>query len=466
MATAAQQLADFGLSLRFEQIPSQVVRRAKLHVLDVLGCGLAAHAGGVAAEGRAVMADMGGDGQATVIGLDRRLPAANAAFANAMLCHGLDFDDTHAASVAHLSVVILPAALAAGQRHGAGGRELVRAVVAGHEIAARVGKAAAGSFHRRGFHPTPICGIFGAVASASMLSQVTSQTTVQALGIAGSMASGIFEYLADGSATKRLHPGWAAHGALIAVALASRGATGPASVLEGDQGLYATHLGDCETGLDSEIASLADRWEISETAFKQFPACHYLHGALGALVEITEREALACEQVETIVASVPDGAVSIVCEPLEHKRRPRSDYEAKFSLPYALAAQLVHGRSDLAIYSDTALQDERVLELAQRITYREKPYGTYPGSFPGGVEVATVDGRVLTSELDHQPGSPQNPMSGAEIVQKFHDNASLALDPTDAKAVETTIGDLEQQRDLDLLGHYLARAESRAVAAM
>jgi 2-methylcitrate dehydratase PrpD len=253
--TAAQRLADFTSSLSLEQIPPEVVEAAKLHLLDALGCGLAAHALGVATEGREAMRELGGEPEASVIGLAGGLPAPNAAFANGMLCHGLDFDDTHSDSVSHVTVVVAPAAVAVAEAQDAGGHELVASIVAGNEIVTRLGMAASGAFHKRGFHPTAVCGIFGATAAAGRLAGLDAATCANALGIAGSMASGIFAYLEDGSATKPIHPGWAAHGAIIASRLAAHGATGPAKVLEGRFGVYDAFVE--KRGLDLE-AQLAD----------------------------------------------------------------------------------------------------------------------------------------------------------------------------------------------------------------
>src|SRR5437588_7086742 len=166
---AAERLAEFATALTLDDGPEDVAHHAKLHLLDTLGCGLAAHATGVATEGRQAMAELGGEAQATVIGLDARLPGPNAAFANAMLCHGLDFDDTHSDSVAHVSAVVCPAALAAGEAAGSSGRELLTAIVGGNEVVTRIGMAASGAFHARGFHPTAICGIFGGTTAACRL---------------------------------------------------------------------------------------------------------------------------------------------------------------------------------------------------------------------------------------------------------------------------------------------------------
>ena len=203
------------------------------------------------------MRELGGEGQATVIGLAERLPAANAAFANAMTCHGLDFDDTHSDSGSHVSTVIAPAAFAAAELYGAGGRDVLAAIVAGNEVVCRIGMAEPGAFHARGFHPTAICGVFGGAAAVSRLAGFDAETATRALGIAGSMASGIFAYLADGTPTKPIHPGWAAHGAHIATRLAYHGAAGPRSVFDAQFGIYHAYLG-IEPGSSGLVAQLAD----------------------------------------------------------------------------------------------------------------------------------------------------------------------------------------------------------------
>src|SRR3954470_15922156 len=319
MGTASQRLAEFTQSLRYEDIPSEVVDAAKLHLLDTLGCGLAAHGVGVGGAGRSTMAELGGEGDATVIGSESRMPAANAAFANAMLCHALDFDDTHGGSVAHVSVVVSPTALAVGEANGTDGRELVAAIVGGNEVVTRVGGAAAGAFHRRGFHPTAVAGIFGGVTTAARLSELPLDRTVSALGIAGSMASGLFAYLEDGTDTKPVPPAWAAHGAIVATRLARHGAEGPPHVLEGRFGLYDAFV-QARDSVDLSFAALGSVWETPRIAYKPYPACHYIHGSLGATRSLAGQ--LDPSEVEEVVVDVPQAGVALVLEPEASKWAP------------------------------------------------------------------------------------------------------------------------------------------------
>ena len=442
MATAAQRFAGFALELDLRDVPNEVVEAAKLHVLDVLGCGLAAHGLGVATEGRSTMVELGGEQEAAVIGLDAGLPAANAAFANAMLCHGLDFDDTHSDSVSHVSTVVVPAALAIAEARGAGGRELLTAIVGGNEIVTRIGMATPGAFHKRGFHPTAVCGIFGATAAAARLGGLAEEQATSALGIAGSMASGLFAYLDDATATKPIHPAWAAHGGLLAARLASFGAEGPPGVLEGRFGVFHAFV-DTRIDLEPQLRDLGERWETPRMAFKPYPACHFIHGSLGATGSLGSIEP---DEIEDILVTVPEAGVSLVLEPADAKVAPRTEYEAKFSLQYSTAAMLVHGRVGLVSYTADALADRQVLELARKVRYETKEYASYPAAFPGGVRIRLRDGRTLDADLPHQLGAPENPMSADQVRDKFRENAELAGGGFDA--LEEAILTLEDVEDV------------------
>jgi 2-methylcitrate dehydratase PrpD len=448
--TAAETLAQFATTLTLEDVPEDVGRHAKLHLLDTLGCGLAAHATGVAGEGRTAMAELAGEPQATVIGHEARLPAPNAAFANAMLCHGLDFDDTHSDSVSHVSTVTCPAALAVGEAHGLSGNDVLAAIVAGNEAITRLGAAASGRFHARGFHPTAICGIFGATCATARLTGCDVATTASALGIAGSMASGLFAYLEDGTATKPIHPAWAAHGGLLAVRLAALGAEGPPSVVEGKFGLYHAFLGAerGEIDVDAQLADLGSRWETPRIAYKPFPVCHFMHGSLGAAAAALASRTLSPEEIEDVVVTVPEAGVSLVLEPADKKKLPRSDYEGKFSLQYSVASMLVRGHVTVSDFSDEAIADPAVLAVAAKVRYETPEYPTYPQAFPGGVRVTLADGTTLECDFPHQKGGPDNPMSEGEVREKYRANALLALSGDTAGALEAAILDLEHQDDL------------------
>ena len=459
---AARTIAEWATTLDLDDIPEAVRADAKLHVLDTIGCGLAAHATGVAHEGRTTMAELGGVPQVTVIAADIRLPAANAAFANAMLCHGLDFDDTHSDSVSHVSTVITPTALAAAEQVGASGRDALTAIVAGNEIVCRIGMAAPGAFHARGFHPTAICGIFGGVVAVSRLTELDPDATTSALGIAGSFAGGLFAYLAEGTPTKPMHPAWAAHGAHLATRLAAHGAAGPGSVLEGKFGLYHAFLGaeDGEIDIEGQLADLGSRWETPRIAFKPFPVCHFMHGSLGAAMEAAAGRTFAPDEIEDVLVTIPEAGVSLVLEPAADKRAPRSEYEGKFSLPYSVASLLVRGHVAVGDFTDEAIADPAVLAVAAKVLYETRDYPTYPQAFPGGVVVRLTDGTSFEADYFHQKGGPENPLSPDEVVEKFRENAALALGEAAVARLEQALLSLEEQDDLTAALSPLALPEA------
>jgi 2-methylcitrate dehydratase PrpD len=450
MQTAAERIAEWALGIASCDIPNEVRAQARLHVLDALGCGLAAHGLGIAGEGRSAMSGFGGVPEATVIGSEKRIPAANAAFANAMLCHGLDFDDTHSDSVCHVGVVIGPAAIAVGEAERVSGLDLVTAIVVGNEIVTRVGMAASGSFHEHGFHPTAICGVFGATAAACRLVGLDQAALVSGLGIAGSFASGVLAFLEDGVATKPIHPAWSAHGAIVASKLAKVGAEGPPAVLEGRFGLYDAFLGrePREIDIAEQLADLGSRWETPRVAYKPYPACHLMHGSLAATAQAAAGSKFSAEEVEEVVVTVPAAVVPSVLEPAHHKLAPRTTYEARFSLQYSTAAMLTHGQVGIETYTEAAIADPRVLKLTRKVRYETKEYWPDQTAFAGGTRIRLKNARTLEADFEQAPGTPENPMSADQVRAKFRANAASTLDDQSVDALEDAILTLDEQPDL------------------
>jgi len=445
---AAAVFSRFTVELHDGDVPDIVRDAAALHLLDTLGCGLAAHALGVAGQAQVAAAEDGGARQATAIGVAERVPAHAAALANGMLCHGLDFDDTHTASICHISAVVCPAALAAGEAAGATGRDVITAIVAGTELVAAIGEAAAPSYMRTGFHPTGVCGVFGAAAAAARLRKLSAPAAASALGIAGSMASGLFEYLADGSETKPIHAGWAAHGGVVAARLADAGATGPPTVLEGRFGLFSTYYNDPKPELTRGLGKI---WETPRVAVKAYPACHFVHSCLDAAAGLRAAHAVQPEDITEVVVSIPAPGVPLVLEPRDAKIAPRTPYDAKFSLPYSVATMLVRGRVNLASYTESAIADPQVLALAERVRYEPRDFPTFPAAFPGSVSITTLEG-TFRAEVPHQRGGPENSMTTGEVREKFRENAALALADADVERLESAVLGLDAAPDLDEMG--------------
>jgi 2-methylcitrate dehydratase PrpD len=425
---AARHLARFVVGLRLGDVPPPVATRAASLALDTVGNALAASREDF---GRAVLEvarGLGGAAESQLIGCPARVAAASAVLANATLAHGLDFDDTREDAIVHTGCVAVTTALAVGEAVGAPGPAIVEALVAGVEVMCRVGLVVPGALHARHFHPTAIAGSFAAAAAAGRLYGLSEDQLVHAFGICGSQASGIIEYLRDGSWTKRLHPGWAAHAGVVAAHLARAGFTGPETVLEGEHGLYAAFAGAHEPHrLQEQLDDLGRTWELAQLTFKPYPCGSIAQPYMDCALRLRDAHAIRAGAVAAIRCRTAAGPVPRLWEPLAAKHAPPNGYAAKFSLPYLIAVILVRGKAGLAEFGDDAVRDPEVLGVARRVTYELDPMIDYPRQFVGDVEIALTDGRVARERQDRPRGGPDLPLTPEELEAKFRSNAALVL---------------------------------------
>jgi 2-methylcitrate dehydratase PrpD len=449
--SAARRLARFVVDLRLERVPASVTTAASLLALDTVGNALAASREdfGVAVLG--VAEQLGGAADSVLIGGRGRVAAANAVLANATLAHGLDFDDTREDAIVHTGCVAVTTALAVGEATRVRGRAVLEALIAAVEVMCRVGLAVPGALHARHFHPTSITSSFAATAAAARLYRLTEDQLVHALGICGSQAAGIIEYLADGSWTKRLHPGWGAHAGVTAALLARAGFTGPETVLEGGHGLYAAFAGGHDGArLETLLDTLGSTWELGELTLKPYPCGSIAQPYMDCALRLRER--VSAGEIAAIRCRTAAGPVPRLWEPLAAKHAPPNGYAAKFSLPYLLATILVRGRAGLAEFVDEAARDPEVLGLARRVSYELDATIDYPRQFVGDVEITLTDGRVLRERQDRPRGGPDAPLTPAEIEAKFRGNAGLALRPDKVERVVAGVRTLAADAPLaDLL---------------
>jgi 2-methylcitrate dehydratase PrpD len=441
--TAARRLARFVAGLTLDAIPAPVVDRAVLLTLDTLGNALAAAGEDFGRAALDTAERLGGAPESALLGRATRVAAANAVLANATLAHGLDFDDTREDAIVHTSCVAMTTALALAEAAGASGRAMLEASIAAVEVMCRVGLAVPGALHARHFHPTAIAGGFGAVAAAGRLQRLTEDQLTHAFGIVGSQAAGIIEYLADGSWTKRMHAGWAAHAGVVATLLARAGFTGPATVLEGEHGLYAAFAGGHDAArLARLLDSLGREWELLALTLKPYPCGSIAQPYMDCAARLRERDGIRPEAVTAIRCRTSAGPVPRLWEPLAAKHAPPNGYAAKFSLPYLIAVILVKGRAGLAEFTDAAVRDRDVLRLASRVSYELDPTIDYPRQFVGDVEVTLADGRQLRERQDRPRGGPDAPLTRGEIEAKFRGNAGLALPAARAEAIIAAVSAL------------------------
>lgn len=265
-------LGDFAADLRYEDVPEDVVEKAKLHVLDTLGIAVATHGMDFAEMMLGVARGFRGVRQSTAVGSGEKLPAPLAALVNGTMAHGLDYDDTHRTSGVHASAFAVPAAVAVAEARGKRGKDVLTAVVTGYEISARLGMVASGKFLARGWHPTSVLGTFASSVVASRVMGLSGDQMATAMGIAGSQASGLAQWLDEGSWTKRMHPGWAEHSGIMAALLAEQGYSSPSKILEGRRGLYNVFLANEEFDYDQLTHGLGSVWETKQFCYKMYPS--------------------------------------------------------------------------------------------------------------------------------------------------------------------------------------------------
>ena len=443
MEPYSQAIGRFVGGLALADVPSAVVEKAKLVFLDTLGIALASSTMDFGAMVTRVARKLGGAPQSTVIGSKNKVAAANAVIANGTLAHGLDYDDTLEEAIVHTGACAWMTALAVGEEVNANGRAVLEAAIAGTEVLCKVGLVAPGKFHARGFHPTAICSTFGAAAAAGKLYGLTPAQWSDAFGLCGSQSSGIIEYLADGTWTKRLHPGWSAHGGVIATMLAREGFRGPGKVFEGTHGFFHAFGGQNDYRFE-KLTELGKEWEIPRLAFKSYPCGSISHPYMDCALKLKQKYSPAPEKIAEVVCRTAEGPVHRLWEPLADKQKPVSSYGAKFSLPYSIAVMLVRGRAGLDEFTEESIRDPIVLGLAKKVRYALDPTIDYPRHFSGHVKITLVDGTVLEENQPHQRGGLEDPLPPGEIEEKFRANARLSLSAEKVERILDKVRQLER----------------------
>ena len=437
----ARKIAGFAANLRYEDVPARVQAFARHHILDTLGTTLAATHFDFAHRALSGANATGETGHATVIGMAARLPLKDAALVNGILAHGLDYDDTHAEGPVHPSAAAFPCAFGLAEQLNRSGKELITAYLLGVETITRVGMAANGMMHKSGFHTTGVAGHLGCAVTAARLLNLNTDQITWAQGLAGSTASAIGEFRTEGAWSKRIHAGWAAVGGIAAASLASSGFTGPEKVYEGEDGLLRSHTGAYfpETRVDALTSELGIAWRAEEVAVKPYPICHILHACVDAALVLKRKHHLQPGDIAEVRALLHPETFARVCTRPEVRRHPATEYIAKFSVYFTIAAALVRGRCGLAELEPDALQDPAILAIADRVSYEADAESQFPQYFSGGVVIRMKDGQTYTHVEKINRGAGDRALTGDEIAAKFMENAKLVMSRSRAERIRDCV---------------------------
>ncbi|MGE8098336.1 MmgE/PrpD family protein [Pseudomonas fluorescens] len=449
MSERLQRLAQFCVETRFDDLPPALVAQAKRHILDTVGATLAGAASEIAVTVRQTFANE--TGPTLVWGTAQYVGAAQAAMLNGIAAHALELDDTGGCD--HSGAVVLPAVMAAVSLSPApvNGRELITAVVIGYEIGRRVLEACGGySAHNgAGWHSTATCGVFGAAAASARILGLDPAQTLAALGIAGSFSGGLWAFIHDGSHSKKLHSGRAAEGGLLAARFAEQGISGPTKLFDDVWGGFLKTLAAEHAQPETLDADLGVVWKLTRCSIKPYASCRGTHSAIDALGLLLEQLQIEAGELEDVQVSLC-GFLNEMCG----GRDVGSLAAAQMSLPYALAARLVHGHCRLEAYDDEQRSASEIAHWMSRIHLVVEPHLSEDGE--PVVSIRSRDGRTASLCVEVPLGAPGNPLSDAALEEKFFSLATRVLSMEQATGLLERLWQLEKLESVGTLDQQLS----------
>jgi 2-methylcitrate dehydratase PrpD len=426
-----RKISRYIVQTDLSQIPAEIIEKAKYCILDGIGCALYGQEFDAAKILLRLAEEYNGRPEASILGVGKKAPASTAAKVNGTAMHVADFDDSSVNFRGHPTAVVLPPAIALCESGLKSGKDLLLAYILGVEVGGKLGKVMGWSHYEAGWHGTGTIGtIASAVASAKAL-ELTEEKTGHALAIAASGACGIRENF--GTMVKSLHAGQASAAGVLAALLAERGYQGSLTAFEGKSGFWRAYKGEKEIG--RWVNELKEPDTIAGVMFKRYPSCAATHPALDALEDLMKAHPFTWKEVEELKCLVTPVTTSVLIHP-----DPRSGLEAKFSLPYCVAAFLVHGKLDLSNFEEGALDDEKVRECMKRVKMipdndLEELIKTKDILAPTEVQVRLKE-QTISKRMLEAKGGASNPVTKAEIIEKFRICAGRNLT---AEKVETAI---------------------------
>ncbi len=456
----AREFSAFAVNTQYKDIPSDVVEKAKQYLYDTLGCAIGARNREQSKILQQIMQMQETSPQATVWGCGMRVAAPQAALLNGTNAHILDYDDDHREGVLHPSAVVLPAALAMAELQQstsraytrAYGEELLRAYILGSELADRLGMAFLGSAYDQGFHPTGICGVFGGALACALLCGLDELYTAYALGLAGSVTSGTWEWRTESSWQKPFNAGNAAQGAVLCALMAEKGFVGTTSIFDGPDNFIRAHAHKDHYDLSLITKDLGTRWLVEETSIKLQACCRFAASAGDLAVEFFH-EGIDPKSIAKVVVTTCTPFVERLCNPPEAKYTPMNHVDAQFSLPYVVGVGLLKGQLGVEQFEEATYRDPELLDFLKKIecTSDEESDALYLKAYPARVTIHYHDGSTRSKYVSFPKGDPENPASFAELTEKFTLLTKDFLTEEQIKAVTDIVFHLEKVSQISLL---------------
>jgi 2-methylcitrate dehydratase PrpD len=427
----------------FEDLNPNTVDVTKRFILDTLGVGIAGSAAAGAKEAAEQMLEWGGKPESTIICFGKKVPSLNAAFANSVMIHARDFDDTHDGAVVHANVTVLPTVMAMAETMGGiAGKDFLCALVLGIDLSCRLGLAITNApefaQHEIRWVRTAVCGIFGAAAAACKILGLGEEEIVNAMGIALSQIGGTRQVVVDSALTKRIQPAFMTSAGITSALLAKRGVTGCTHVFEGDYGYFNLYWGGRYAR--SELTEgLGEKFQVDNLSFKPYPCCRYNHGAIDATLRCAQRNGISSDAVEEVtVHLVKHAFFELVSRPFELRGNPSVD--AQFSLPYTVASGLLDGYVFLDSFEPEKVKERAKSPLLKRVIGLRDEAIRDPASLgPVTVEIKTKAGKIFSETVEEFKGHPKNTMTEEECRDKFLRCSGYSVKPFSRRTLDQIV---------------------------
>lgn len=449
-----EKLAAHATNVRYEDMPQEVIEKAKDCLLDQIGVELVGSTLDWNKIAYRYVVDMGGRAESTIVNYGTKAPALDVAFVNATFGQGCELDDVGFAAGGHLSAATVPVGLALSEKEGVSGKALLSAIVAGCDVMYRLLLAVRPSSGKRGFHSHGIGGPFGAMVVAGRLLGLNREQMLHAFGIAGSHSAGTMEYDQTGGEIKRVHAGIAARGGIQAAMLARLGLTGPPTIIEGKRGFCRVFADQYD--MDVITRDLGADFKIMRIWFKMYPCVATVQGVIDTLASLIEKHKIRAEEVEEIKVGISETSLSHGGAIYE----PRDVASAQFSLPFSLALRLLKNNNDLSLYMDSKLwTDPQVLALARKVKSYADPKAKGDQNYNTTMEIKLVDGRSVKAFQEYPPGSPLNPVSRDELRKKFKKLAAAVMPDNRIEEIIAMVERIDQVDDAAKLVPLLIQSQ-------
>ena len=456
MADLMLDLVRFVVNTDYEDLSPEVVDYAKMHILDTIGIIVA----GSSTDGITPAVNLakrwGGTPESTILLFGGKVPAPSAAFAIGPMARALDFGAVHPEANEHTTEYVLPAALPVAEQHRRNGKDLLTAVALGNEIIARIG-ASVHTITGVGIAKThSVFRIWGPVAAVGKLLRLNEDTMTDAMGLSYTQGGGDSQMFVDCVLKCRVQHGLVADTAIKCVLLAQEGVTGTKNILQGEKGFYAAFfpqhdLSWLTKGLEQK------KFEAVNTRVKGYPSCTYTHSAIETALHCAQENNILAQDVTEIDVGVNTPSYTIVCTPPEFRYHPRTVIDCQFSIPYTVACAVATGKVFIDDFTDEAIQRPQIRDMMQKVKCRIDPEidRFCPAGFDGAkVTIRTKDGKEHYKRMDYVKGTPQNPMSFDEVVNKFRGCMPFSIKPIPQKNIDRLVDivrNLEQVDDVTVL---------------